>query len=32
MEAKNPLKIKMFLWYIHRGIAQTKYNLAKHNW
>lgn len=26
---KTPLKIKIFLWYIIRGVTLTKYNLAK---
>jgi len=29
---KAPLKIKIFLWYLHRGIILTKGNLAKRNW
>ena len=29
---KLPLKIKIFLWYIRRGIILTKNNLAKRNW
>jgi hypothetical protein len=27
-----PLKIKIFLWYIQRGVILTKDNLAKRNW
>ena len=29
---KVPLKIKIFLWYLRRGVTLTKDNLAKHNW
>jgi hypothetical protein len=29
---KVPLKIKIFLWYLRRGVILTKDNLAKHNW
>ena len=29
---KLPLKIKVFLWLIHRGVILTKDNLAKRNW
>lgn len=29
---KAPLKIKVFLWYLRRGVILTKNNLAKHNW
>ena len=29
---KAPLKIKIFLWYLRRGVILTKDNLAKHNW
>jgi hypothetical protein len=29
---KTPLKIKIFLWYLRRGIVLTKDNLAKRNW
>ena len=29
---KAPLKIKIFLWYLKRGVILTKDNLAKHNW
>jgi hypothetical protein len=29
---KIPLKIKVFMWYLIRGVALTKYNLAKPNW
>ena len=28
---KAPLKIKVFLWYLKRGVILTKDNLAKHN-
>jgi len=26
---KAPLKIKIFLWYLKRGVILTKYNLTK---
>ena len=29
---KIPLKIKIFLWFLERGILLTKDNLAKKNW
>ena len=29
---KIPLKIKIFLWYLQRGIILTKDNLASKNW
>jgi hypothetical protein len=29
---KAPLKIKIFLWYLRRGVIRTKDNLAKWNW
>jgi hypothetical protein len=29
---KTPLKIKVFLWYLRRGVILTKYNLTKWNW
>ena len=29
---KAPLKIKIFLWYLRRGVILTKDNLAKQNW
>lgn len=29
---KAPLKIKIFLWYLRRGVVLTKDNLAKRNW
>lgn len=29
---KAPLKIKIFLWYLKRGVILTKYNLTKRNW
>jgi hypothetical protein len=28
---KASLKIKIFLWYLQRGVILTKYNLAKQN-
>jgi hypothetical protein len=29
---KIPLKIKVFLWYLGRGVILTKDNLARRNW
>ena len=29
---KAPLKIKIFLWYLRRGVILTKDNLARRNW
>ena len=29
---RAPLKIKIFLWYLRKGIILTKDNLAKRNW
>jgi hypothetical protein len=29
---KVPLKIKIFLWYLRRGVVLTKDNLVKRNW
>ena len=29
---KIPLKIKIFLWYLKKGVTLTKDNLAKRNW
>jgi hypothetical protein len=29
---KIPLKIKIFMWYIQKGVVLTKDNLAKRNW
>jgi hypothetical protein len=29
---KIPLKIKVFMWYLKRGVTLTKDNLAKRNW
>lgn len=29
---KAPLKIKLFLWYLRKGVILTKDNLAKRNW
>jgi len=31
-KSKVPLKIKIFLWYLKRGVTLTKDNLAKRNW
>jgi hypothetical protein len=27
-----PLKVNVFVWYLHRGVILTKENLAKQNW
>jgi len=32
MEHKIPLKIKIFLWYLLKGVTHAKDNLAKRNW
>ena len=29
---KVPLKIKIFMWFLHRKVILTKDNLAKRNW
>jgi hypothetical protein len=29
---KLPLKIRIFLWYLGRGVTLTKVNLAKRGW
>lgn len=29
---KVPLKIKIFMWYLLKGVVLTKYNLAKRQW
>lgn len=29
---KMPLKIKIFMWYMYKGVTLTKDNLAKRNW
>ena len=29
---KIPLKIKVFIWLLHRGVILTKDNLARRNW
>ena len=29
---KVPLKIKIFLWFLKKGVILTKNNLAKRNW
>src|SRR6187551_2332550 len=29
---KVPLKIKIFMWYLKRGVTLTKDNLARRNW
>ena len=31
-KVKVPLKVKIFLWYLRRGVILTKDNLAKRNW
>ena len=30
--AKMPMKIKIFMWYLKRGVILTKDNLARWNW
>jgi hypothetical protein len=30
-KVKLPLKIKIFLWYLNRGVVLTKDNLVKRN-
>jgi hypothetical protein len=30
--AKMPMKIKIFMWYLKRGVILTKDNLARPNW
>ena len=32
MEAKDSLKVKVFIWLLHHGVILTKDNLAKRNW
>ena len=29
---KVPLKIKVFMWFVHKQVILTKYNLVKRNW
>jgi hypothetical protein len=29
---KVPLKIKIFVWYLYKGVTLTKDNLARKNW
>ena len=31
-KAKVPLKVKIFMWYLRRGVVLTKDNLARRNW
>ena len=31
-QMKIPLKIKVFTWYLRKGVILTKYNLVKRNW
>uniref|UniRef100_A0A453G4S4 Reverse transcriptase zinc-binding domain-containing protein n=1 Tax=Aegilops tauschii subsp. strangulata TaxID=200361 RepID=A0A453G4S4_AEGTS len=31
-KVKVPLKIKVFTWFVHKGVILTKDNLAKRNW
>ena len=31
-KTKTPLKIKIFLWYLKRGVVLTKDNLLKRRW
>ena len=30
--AKMPMKIKIFMWYLKRGVILTKDNLVRRNW
>jgi hypothetical protein len=32
LKMKIPLKAKVFVWYLRRGVVLTKDNLAKYNW
>ena len=29
---KVPLRIKVFMWFVHKEMVLTKNNLSKHNW
>jgi len=29
---KIPLRVKIFLWFLNRGVILTRYNLARRNW
>uniref|UniRef100_A0A453A696 Reverse transcriptase zinc-binding domain-containing protein n=1 Tax=Aegilops tauschii subsp. strangulata TaxID=200361 RepID=A0A453A696_AEGTS len=29
---KVPLRIKIFMWFVHKGVILTKDNLIKRNW
>ena len=31
-KTKIPLKTKIFMWYVKRGVLLTKDNLARRNW
>ena len=31
-KSKIPLKVKIFMWYLRRGVVLTKDNLARRNW
>ena len=31
-DVKVPLKIKVFMWFVHKQVILTKDNLIKHNW
>ena len=31
-KVKEPLKIKVFMWFVHKQVILTKDNLAKYNW
>jgi hypothetical protein len=31
-EIKLPLKVKIFLWFLFKGVTLTKDNLVKRNW
>jgi hypothetical protein len=32
LKIKVPLRIKIFMWFVHKEVILTKDNLAKHNW
>ena len=31
-DVKVPLKIKVFMWFVHKQVISTKDNLIKRNW
>ena len=31
-KSKIPLKVKIFMWYLQRGVVLTKVNLVRRNW